>query len=122
MPPRLETRWDRARPWVELISKRAGSLAGPRSARIESPRLTRRRFVSLLTLVSLPTVSRAGLAQDGDGFGSIHVLARKGDIAGVRKLLKENPKLIEFAQQGQGTPLAAAARAGQVEMIRYLIE
>ncbi len=53
---------------------------------------------------------------------TIHEAAMNGDLATVRKLLEQNPALLEARDDGENvTPLAYAAGFGQMEVLRFLV-
>jgi ankyrin repeat protein len=53
---------------------------------------------------------------------AIHKAAVEGDVKKLKALLDEDPALLHQAGLWQRTPLHAAAQAGQVECVRFLIE
>ena len=53
---------------------------------------------------------------------SIHEAAMKGDLAAVKKLLEQNPALLEARDEDEGvTPLAYAAGFGRMEVLEFLV-
>ena len=53
---------------------------------------------------------------------SIHQAAMQGDLAAVKKLLEQNPALLEARDEDEGvTPLAYAAGFGRMEVLEFLV-
>jgi len=53
---------------------------------------------------------------------SIHQAAMQGDLAAVKKLLEQNPALLEARDDDEGvTPLAYAAGFGRMEVLEFLV-
>jgi len=53
---------------------------------------------------------------------SIHQAAMQGDLAAVKKLLEQNPALLEACDDDEGvTPLAYAAGFGRMEVLEFLV-
>ena len=52
----------------------------------------------------------------------IHIAAEAGDVALVRQLLDDNPKLIELSDRAGGTPLHRAVAASAREVVELLLD
>ncbi len=66
-----------------------------------------------LSLWSLPAVVVAG---------RIHIAAQKPDLDEARKLVEENPSLVNAKDDSGNTPLHYAARSKKTEVCRFLLE
>jgi hypothetical protein len=57
-----------------------------------------------------------------DGKTSIHDAAEKGDVAGLKALLSQDPSLISNTEDHGWTPLHMAAKAGEMDTATLLLE
>jgi hypothetical protein len=60
----------------------------------------------------------------GTGGVSVHDLAVRGDVDGMKNMLSRNPEAL-YQQEDEGwgyTPLHSAVEHGQIGMVKYLIE
>ena len=72
---------------------------------------------ALTTAAPVVAAPRVGVAQPG----TIHYFVEQGDLARVKAMLRQDPRLKEQHQSFLGTPLATAAADGRLDIVRYLI-
>ena len=63
-----------------------------------------------------------GRSMPADADHPIHVAAEAGDVALVRRLLDDNPQLIELSDRAGGTPLHRAVAASAREVVELLLD
>ena len=76
-----------------------------------------KRLAKLISLICLTMMLSANLHA-----GEIHDAAATGDLDTVKKLVEADSNLLEAKDKNGNTPLFAAIKSNQVEIVRYLIE
>jgi len=79
--------------------------------------IQRPQFVLLLTVLSIPCFIDSTCVG-----GAIHIAADRGRLADVKRLLADDPRLLNQKESNGLTPLFLAARGGHSEVVELLLQ